>query len=342
VVPDAATDDARRSPRERLEPAASISAYIALTTLIVVSIIGILPTALAIVRQIKNQHGIIFVAALVTALIPFGCILFWGYKAIAAQVHHFYTVRDQYLTGHREGGRTLIRHSHESGPGVMPSPDRRKQRPGVGPFGLLIWRNGKAEAALWIAAAFCTALALVIGVLAATGVHEKAISTALRLTGRLSFLLFWPAYAGSATAALFGPRFARLVRHGREFGLAFASAQLVHVALVAWLIANSSEPVLLRIMPFFAIGVVWTYVLAFSSTKLLQNLFRPDLWQTLRNLGVEYIALVFFADLVLGPIQSGTARPIAYVPFALPLISGSLLRVAAMGRQRQWAPLTVS
>lgn len=171
---------------------------------------------------------------------------------------------------------------------------------------------------------------------------EKGISTALRVTGRLSFLLFWPAYAGSAIAVLFGRRFALLARYGREFGLAFASAQLVHVALVVWLIANSSEPVLERIMPFFALGVVWTYVLAFSSAKRLQNLFSPDLWRTLRNLGIEYIALVFFADFVLAPIQSGTTRPIAYVPFALLLIFGSLLRVSVMVRRGRWAPLPAS
>jgi hypothetical protein len=127
---------------------------------------------------------------------------------------------------------------------------------------------------------------------------------ALRLTGRLSFLFFWPAYVASAIATLFGRGFTILARYGREFGLAFASAQLVHIGLVVWLSANSPGPVLERVMPFFAIGVIWTYILAFSSVKRFQHVFRPNLWRIFRNLGVEYIALVFFADFILGPIQS--------------------------------------
>jgi hypothetical protein len=38
-------------------------------------------------------------------------------------------------------------------------------------------------------AAFCAALSLAIAVLAAMGVQEKGMSMALRLTGRLLFLL---------------------------------------------------------------------------------------------------------------------------------------------------------
>jgi hypothetical protein len=190
-----------------------------------------------------------------------------------------------------------------------------------------------AGAGLWMGVAFCVALSLAIAVLAAARAGEQGITTALRLTGRLSFLFFWPAYAGSAIAVLFGRRFGLFARYGREFGLAYASAQLVHVALVTWLIWGSHRPLTEGIMPFFAVGVVWTYVLAFSSVERLQQLFNPNFWRILRNLGLEYIALVFFADFVFGPIEGGVKHPIAYVPFALLLIVGSLLRVAAIARR---------
>ena len=199
-------------------------------------------------------------------------------------------------------------------------------------------RTANGDARLWMAAAFCAALGLAIAVLAAMGPHQKAIGMALRLTGRLSFLFFWPAYAGSATAVLFGRRFAILARYGREFGLAFASAQLVHLALVISLIWISHRPVADGIMPFFAVGIVWTYLLAFSSAERLQHVFSPNLWRIFRNLGVEYIAFVFFADFVIGPIQSGIEHPIAYVPFSLLLIFGSLLRMAAMVRRSGRGP----
>jgi hypothetical protein len=188
-------------------------------------------------------------------------------------------------------------------------------------------------AGLWMCAAFCAALMLAVVVLAAMGTGEKGTGIALHLTGRLSFLLFWPAYAGAAMAALFGPRFGILARHGRDFGLAYASAHLVHVGLVARFVSMSGRPILESIMPFFAVGVVWTYVLAFSSTERLNNLFSPSLWRVLRNIGLEYLALVFFADFVLLPIEAQTNRPLEYLPFSILIIVGPILRMAAIVRR---------
>ena len=188
-------------------------------------------------------------------------------------------------------------------------------------------------ARLWMCAAFCAALTLVVVVLAAMGTGEKGTGIALHLTGRLSVLLFWPAYAGAAMAALFGPRFGILARHGRDFGLAYASAQLVHVGLVAHLVSMSGRPTVESIMPFFAVGVVWTYVLALSSLERLSNLFSSSLWRVLRNIGLEYLALVFFADLVLLPIRANTNRPFEYLPFSILIIVGPILRIAATVRR---------
>jgi len=184
-----------------------------------------------------------------------------------------------------------------------------------------------------MAAAFCAALCLAVVILAAFGTGERGTAIALRVTGRLSFLLFWPAYAGAAIAALFGPRFGLLARHGRDFGLAFAAAQLPHLALVGWIGWISHEPFVEAAMPFFAVGIVWTYVLALSSVERVYNALGPNLWRVLRNVGLEYIALVFFADFVIGPIQNGNRRPIEYVPFAILLIAGPLLRLAALVRR---------
>jgi hypothetical protein len=192
-------------------------------------------------------------------------------------------------------------------------------------------------AGLWMCAAFCAALALAVVLLATMGTGDKGTGIALRLTGRLSFLLFWPAYAGTAMAALFGPRFGILARHRRDFGLAYASAQLVHVGLVAHLVSISGRPTVESIMPFFAVGVVWTYVLALSSWERLSNLFSPSLWRVLRNSGLEYVALVFFADLVLLPIRAHTNRPFEYLPFSILIIMGPILRMAAT--IRRLAPL---
>jgi len=190
----------------------------------------------------------------------------------------------------------------------------------------------EAGAGLWLGAAFCAALAVAVVALTAFGPGERGTGIALRVTGRLSFLLFWPAYAGAATAALFGPRFGILARHGRNFGLAFASAQLPHLGLVVWIGLISHQSVVEAAMTFFAVGIVWTYVLALSSVERVYNALSPNLWRVLRTVGLEYIALVFFADFVIGPIQHGVGHPIQYVPFAILLIIGSLLRIAAIAR----------
>jgi hypothetical protein len=55
-----------------------------------------------------------------------------------------------------------------------------------------------------------------------------------------------------------GPPFDRLARYGREFGLAFASAQLVHVGLI--LLSGSGAG-----MAFFWAGIVLTYLLVLLS-----------------------------------------------------------------------------
>ena len=190
----------------------------------------------------------------------------------------------------------------------------------------------EAGAGLWMGAAFCAALFVAVVVLAAFGAGKAGTGVALRATARLSFLLFWPAYAGGAMAALFGPRFGIFARNGRKFGLAFASAQLPHLGLVVWIGWISHRPVVEAAMPFFAVGIVWTYVLALSSLERVSNALSASLWRVLRTVGLEYIALVFFADFVIGPIQHGGRRPIEYVPFAILLIVGSLLRIAALVR----------
>ena len=111
--------------------------------------------------------------------------------------------------------------------------------------------------------AFAVALALAAAVFATRGLD---IVKALRMTARWSFLLFWLAYAGGALAALFGPTFGPLAARGRDFGLAYASAQLVHVGLVIWLFQISSSPPLSGgLYYFFVMAVVLTYLLAIFS-----------------------------------------------------------------------------
>jgi hypothetical protein len=182
----------------------------------------------------------------------------------------------------------------------------------------------------WIGAAFLIAAASAFVVFLIFGVGMRGTAIALRVTARWSFLLFLLAYSGTAIASLFGSRFSALARQSRDFGLAFASAQLIHVSLVVWLIYLSPQSN--GGMIFFWVAILCTYLLALLSLPQLRSALSPRLWGILRTASMEYIALAFAADFVLGPLQS-TGLPTlilpTYLPFTLLLVGGMALRVAA-------------
>jgi hypothetical protein len=186
----------------------------------------------------------------------------------------------------------------------------------------------------WMAVSFLVAAALAVIVFGIFSAQDRA-GVALRVTARWSFLLFWLAYTGSAMATLWGPAFSGLARHGREFGLAFASAQLVHVALILGNGAGAG-------MAFFWVGIVFTYLLALLSLPRLREAIGPRLWRISLVIALNYIALVFAADFIEGPLKRGGIAnyPLSYLPFALMLIVGVGLRVAAFVHRklRDWRP----
>jgi hypothetical protein len=305
----------------------------ALVVLLVVSFFEAFAMIARLGRQAATRPEAISIVALLLALIPSVTIAVCMGEAILLQSGRFpparrnrrlWSARHQGLT--RGSGRKAA-----GGEGAGPAAAERS---------LTASRTQRgADTALWMGAAFFAALALAIAVLAVTGTNQRGIGAALRATGRLSLLLFWPAYAGGATAAFFGPRFAILLRHGREFGLAYASAQLVHFGLVGWLLSTSDGPLAERLMPFFAVGIVWTYLLALSSTDGIGDMLGTGLLPILRTAGVEYIALLFFADFVLSPIGNrGGENLIVYLPFSVLISVGLLLRAAAWVRRRRSAP----
>ena len=127
-----------------------------------------------------------------------------------------------------------------------------------------------------MAAAFCAALALAVGVVAVFGDRSPGFRVALDATARLNFFLFWPAYAGGALAALFGNVFAPLRDNARNFGLAFAAALPVHLGLVVCLCAAGDAPDAKTFVVFGA-AAIFTYVLAlFSIPRVAADVGRPD------------------------------------------------------------------
>jgi hypothetical protein len=212
-------------------------------------------------------------------------------------------------------------------------PVQLPQRHGFGFHGIRRWPATFS----WVAACFLIAFALAAVVVAIFGAGIDGTILALQVTGRWSFLVFWFAYAGSAMATLFGRRVDGLARRGRELGLGFASAQLVHVGFVLWLYHIAPEPV--GAMPIFWAGVFCTYVLALFSLPQFRAALGPRVWQISRTIALEYIALVFAFDFIFLGLHEGYDKyPLSYLPLAFMLVSGASLRFAAFVRRKISTP----
>ena len=176
----------------------------------------------------------------------------------------------------------------------------------------------------WMGSAFAANAVLAAIVLAVFGAGKLGTDHALHITARFSFLLFWLAYASGGLALLIGPAAKFLRRHGREFGLAFAAAQLVHILLVVWLCWIGATPGI-GLFVFFVPPAVAVYVLALFSIPTLQQRLDRTLWTVLRTVGMTYIAYAFAYDFVGAPYYPGTGYVLMYVPFAILSVAGPVL-----------------
>jgi len=174
----------------------------------------------------------------------------------------------------------------------------------------------------WMAGAFCMGLGLFL--LARLTLIPGAD---LGATARWSFVLFWLGSTGGALARLFGPTFDKLARLGRDLSLAYAAAQLVHLAIVARVLYKSPRPP--SELLFFGTAVFLTYLLAVVSLTNLSARLNPKVWRIMRTVGVEYIALAFLIDFAKYPFDGGFFKTLYYLPFLVLAIAAPALRLAA-------------
>jgi hypothetical protein len=196
-------------------------------------------------------------------------------------------------------------------------------------------RSGPATS--WMGWAFAANLVLAAVTLVACGADVHGIDQALSATGRAAFLLFWAAYAGKPLTTLFGETFLPLKQRGRELGLAFASAMLVHLALVSWRCWIGAVPPVDTFIRF-GMAVVFTILLALFSLGNLQVLLSPKGWRWLRTIGMNYILYVFLFDFMRNPLHEGILHFVLYVPFAVMAAAAALLQLAAWGAELHHAP----
>lgn len=169
-----------------------------------------------------------------------------------------------------------------------------------------------------------------------TGVHGTLL--ALAATARVAFLWFFCAYAGGALAVLFGPVFLPLKLLGRELGLAFAAALLVHLALVGWLCWIGAPPPI-GVFVLFGSAATVTFILALLSFANLHTLIGSKWRWLLRTIGMNVILYAFLKDFLQHPFLGGVLHLVEYLPFAAMTVAAFLLRLAAWALR---APETTS
>jgi hypothetical protein len=176
----------------------------------------------------------------------------------------------------------------------------------------------------WMGSAFAANAVLAAIVLAVFGAGTLGTVDALQTTARFSFLVFWLAYASGGLALLVRPAAKFLRRHGRDLGLAFAAAHLVHILMVVWLCWIGATPGR-AVFIFFVPPAVVLYVLALFSIPTLQQRLGRTLWTVLRTVGMTYIAYAFASDFVVAPFGGDTTHVLRYAPFAILSVAGPVL-----------------
>jgi hypothetical protein len=179
---------------------------------------------------------------------------------------------------------------------------------------------------VWMALAFFVSFGLALSIIVIFGI-KPGLSRALRATARLAFLIFLPAYVGGPLTSLFGNAFLPVKRHARDFGLAFASAMIVHLALVIWLCAIGTPPPT-RTFVVFGLAAVFTYLLALLSIRRVRELLPHKFWPLILFVATNYIALAFIDDFKRVRVSS-FYDGVAYLPFAALAVGGLILNLAA-------------
>lgn len=190
-------------------------------------------------------------------------------------------------------------------------------------------KTDQIRVAPWLVGGFLGGFTIAATMLLIHGVGRHGTVSALRLSARWAYCFFWLAYVGGALATFFGPRFRPLARRGRELGLGFAAAMLVHASMVVRIYAISARPPIpLSSAIYFGVGLAFVYLMALFSIPALTARLSAGVRRLLFTVGMEYVALAFLRDFLHDPLGHGLKNFLAYMPFLALAFSGALLRIA--------------
>ncbi len=166
------------------------------------------------------------------------------------------------------------------------------------------------------------------------GGDTEAIRASLRLSGRISLLLFVPAFAASALASMSAhPAIKKLRARRREVGVTFAANQAAHLVLIGWLlVVGTGRPIPIFVYVLGGMGFALTFAMLATSFPGPAKALGAVRWRRLHWVGMHWLAGIFLFDFLKGSFVSD--QPIAYVPYALLLIAAFALRARAAWTSR--------
>lgn len=164
------------------------------------------------------------------------------------------------------------------------------------------------------------------------GPGADGFQAAARLTARWSFLWFIVVWSASALARLWpGGWRSWLLFNRRGFGLAFASAHLIHAGFFLTAILGFGVETSLKTIIGGGLGYVFVILLAITSNDYWVRALTPRGWKLLHTIGVNYIAIIFLVS-YLGRLE--TNPPLAYATLSA-LALAFALRIAAWLKARR-------
>lgn len=204
----------------------------------------------------------------------------------------------------------------------------------VAPIGPLPLRpgssaNDRAMTKALVIGAVVAGLSAAVTLASMGGVDEEAVRAALKVSGRLSLLLFLVTLVTGPLASR-GVALARaLVPYRGRVGMALAGAQVTHAILIGgllWVSPDASFPLRFAVVGGFA-GYLAILAMAVSSFSWSVRWLGAAARARIHAVGAWYLIVLFVYDLLLKPAMSGRLAEPSYWPFALLLVAGLVLKL---------------
>jgi len=159
---------------------------------------------------------------------------------------------------------------------------------------------------------------------------ETTIRVAIRVTARISFLLFLGAFLGDALYRLMPAVATRWLKaHKDVFTLGFAGSHTVHLAFILALMAAIGREKALKglMVVAFTTGFLFIYALA-ANVLFRHRTFLPSRFEALAH---YYLMALFAVSFTRHAIK----EPAFYTPFFLVAVTAIGVRIAAAIRSRK-------